>query len=375
MARRRVRILAIHNVGKNGPTEGPPVHIWRIWRPLRELAKHVDWEIEHSHYLVESLEGDPNKAEFTEQELLVAAQRLSQYDIVFLSYSILSAAAYVFMCAVTNRYGTQFVIDCDDDLFAVNEMNPIWLSVSRERMWDLQTILRDNPWVTTTTERLARVLRDRRPVHAHSSVMIAPNYITNDYKHPPIEHPDKVVVGYFGGSSHWNDLNDIGFPKAMRDIMRKHKHVHFRAAGVPLNTTMPSRRESFIDPARGLEWVTDAYPTLDMDIAVGPLENNVFNWGKSNIKWQEATRAGAAFIASNIGPYFDLPAGVVYKVNQTRAEWFDALEMLVLDATERRAMLTRARTELAANWRLEDHWRVYQELFEHVLANKVDVVV
>lgn len=364
-----MRLLAIHSVGDE--TDGrtsPPVHVWRIWRPIRELKKHVDWEIDEQHHLIEHI-ADDDSPDYTPVEIEVAAKNLGTYDVVFLSYSILNAQAYALMLAVTARHGTQFVIDCDDNVFSINEHNPIWLTVSHDRMYDLQTILRDAAWVTTTTERLASVLRERRPQYARQTVGVLPNYITDDYKHPPIKHDDKIVIGYFGGSSHFADLNDTGFRKAMRDIMRKHKNVHFRTVGIPLDIPMPRSRESFVDAVRGLKFISDVYPTLDMDIAVAPLEANVFNDGKSNIKWQEATRAGAAFVCSALGPYADLPASVAVKVGDSRAQWFAALESVVVDRQSRLRLMRNAQHELAENWRLEDHWPVYRDYFEAVVGS------
>ena len=43
--------------------------------------------------------------------------------------------------------------------------------------------------------------------------------------------------------------------------------------------------------------------SLDIDIAVAPLEDNMFNHGKSNVKLLEYGMLGLPIIASPVGPY------------------------------------------------------------------------
>lgn len=354
-----MKILAIYG-------DEAPIDLWRVKRPLEMLKANMpDWTVAHQDRLVMHAFGMADTAEYTENELEVAAARLGKYDIVYLSYFTITAMLYTLMCVITQRHGTQFVIDVDDNIFAINEDNPIWLTVGHDQIHDLQTIMRDSPWLTTTGPELAHVLRNRRPEYKMGSTGVIPNFISDVYQHPPIKHDDKVVIGYFGGTSHFADLNESGFPKALRDIMKKYKQVHFRAAGVPLDIPMPASRESFVDGKRGEAWAREIFPTLGMDIAVAPLLDNLFNAGKSNIKWQEATRMGAAVVASNLGPYKPLSDAAIRKVGNTRAEWYDALEEL-LSPAKRKAQVEAAQANLFHNWRLEDHWQLYRDYFEFV---------
>ncbi len=364
-----MKILGVHSVRPETYTTAAPVDLWRIYRPLRELAKHKpDWVIDHQPTLIDQIESLASEKDFTPMELERAAAHLGQYDVVFTSYYHLGRADFTLMLAVTKRYGTQFIVDIDDDLGSVNPDNPIWLTATKERIQDLQIMSVVTPWVSTNTPVLAHRLRNIRHQDPMGSVFMVPNYISDDYQHPPLTN-GPIVVGYFGGSSHFADLNDSGFPKAMRDIMRKYKHVDFRACGVPLDTSMPAKRESFLDSSRGEAWVRDIYPQLRMDIVVTPLLSNPFNEAKSNIKWQEATRMGAAVIASRFGPYRDL-GDVAYLTSNTRAAWYEALEYMVLGKELRRQLVERAQANLFHNWRLEDHWQPYADMFEHVASAK-----
>lgn len=362
-----MKILAIHSVGWEGATN-PPVHIWRVWRPLRELAQHVDWQIDAQPHLVATKVGNESKQTFTDAEINQAGLKVAGYDVVFLSYSVLDGVAYTFLEAVSRRYGVKFVIDFDDDVFSVNPDNPIWRTVTRQRMRELQIIAQDAPHLITSTPRLAHSLRNARRDRSMGSVEVIPNYITDDYRpRMATPDPDRVVIGYFGGTSHWADVHHTGLRKALAKIVKNYPQVSIRSAGVPIDIPIAEKRISFLDTIGGLEWPGRASAELNMDIVVAPLLANRFNDGKSNIKWQEATRIGAPVIASNVGPYADLPDDVVVKVGDTKNAWYEALAHLVENAETRETLVDLARAELEAEWRLEDHWQAYRDMFERVM--------
>lgn len=103
-----------------------------------------------------------------------------------------------------------------------------------------------------------------------------------------------------------------------------------------------------------------------MDIALAPLHDNIFNHGKSNIKWLEATRAGACVVASKIGPYSTLSPSVATTVNNTTEDWYKALKQLVDNPSLRKALLQSATTELESKWTLEANWQYYEKMFSRV---------
>lgn len=357
-----MKILAIHSIGWGDTNRESAVDIWRIERPLRELSKHVDWEIESQPTFIKGIEKYKDLKEFTEEELEKAAAFLGEFDIVFSSYNP-DPTPYLLMKVVHDRYGTQFVLDADDDLFHVNPDNPFWTKTDHQHVWYMQNVIKDATWITTTTERLADVFRERRE-QPKDTVTVLPNLMSDDYKHKPLNNDPWVIVGYFGGASHFYDLNDTGVMEALEKLMHKHKNVRFKVINMPIAHYIPVKRYDYVDGKRGTPWVTESFPELNMDIAIVPVIDNVFNYGKSNIKWMEATRAGAATICSDVGPYHDLPDGVTIKVKNTQEEWYDALEKL-MDEAYRKKLVKKAMVELN-KWRLEDNWMMYKNLFERV---------
>jgi glycosyltransferase involved in cell wall biosynthesis len=362
-----MKILAIHSHFPDTPSPAG-VDMWRISRPIRELEKHVDWQIDHQRTAIPGFEQYKDTKDFTEAELEKAFKKICEYDIVFTSYHA-DRAAYALYGLARAKAGTQLVMDADDDFFSINEDNPYWMKMDDEKTWWLQVMARHNPYLTTTTEALAEAYRLRRrqdpDKHPDDSVMVVPNFIPDQYKEYDPNSGNKIVIGYFGGASHYDDLHETGVHLAIEKLMHENKRVHFKSVGMPMDKYLPKARSEYVEGKRGDPWIDELFPTLNMDIAIAPLVDNTFNHGKSNIKWQEATRGGAAFVASDIGPYSMLKKGTALLVKNDSEEWYKALKALVQDTEKRKKQVAQARKELK-KYRLEDNWHILKEVFERV---------
>jgi hypothetical protein len=358
-----MKILANHSIWDK-VDKMSAVDLWRIYRPLEELKKHVDWTIEYSPTIIPNLEKYKDKTEFTEEELEKACEWLGTFDIVFSSY-FPNATAYSLLKVVQQRYGTKFVLDVDDDMFAINPDNPFWMKMDDEKAYWMQCMIRDNDYITTTTEDLAKVFRERRVGKPKESVIVLPNAINEDYRHPPFDNGKKIVIGYFGGSSHYSDLHESGVLKAIEKIMHENKNVHFKSVGMVVDKYTPKARTTFVEGKRGTDWTDKVFPTMKFDISIAPLLDNIFNKGKSNIKWQESTRAGSAFIASNIGPYRRLMPETAILCQNTEDDWYRGLKKLVDDKELRQKLVTNS-TQLLATMTMDKQWKLYKKAFERV---------
>lgn len=359
-----MKVLTIHSVGKED-NKTSAVDLWRIYRPWKELAKHVDWQIESAPSAIQHIEKYKDKKEFTKEELEKSGEWLGTFDIIHSSY-FTNASQFALLMAVQKMYGTKFVLDVDDDMFSINPDNPFWLKADHEDVFNMQQMIRHADFITTTTERLAYELRKRR-TQPDNTVIVVPNFIPKDYKQGKPDNGDKVVIGYFGGASHYRDLNETGAIEGVERVMHKHKNVEFKCVGMIADKYIPRQRYTYVDGQRGQAWAKKLFPTLQFDISIAPLEDTLFARSKSHIKWQESTRMGAAVVASDVGPYQPLKHGNVAKLVKNDSEsWEYALDELVTDAKKRKEMVTRAREELKKNHCLEDHWQVLKDAIEFV---------
>ena len=271
-----MRILAITNVGFDEKKESA-VQIWRIWRPLEELRKHVDWTIDYQRTFIKDIDKFKEFAEFTNEEVEAAGRHLGSYDIVFASYHA-DAGADALMTAVNARYGTKFILDDDDNTFAIDKENPFWANMTADHAHIMQIINRTSPYICTTTENLADVFRKRTECGA--TIYVIPNYIADSYQSPKPDNGDKLVIGYFGGSAHWIDFEETGILPALQRVMHDHKNVHFVSYGVPVTHYLPKARYNLKDVIYGRKFVTDLFPTMQFDIGIAPLRQTVFADGK-----------------------------------------------------------------------------------------------
>ena len=363
-----MKILAISSALNSDPEFQSQVDHWRIYRPIRELSKHVDWQIDHVPGVIPKYPENKDLPEFTEAEIEEGMENIKDYDVVFTSYHP-DPTTFLLLQLARQKYGVQFVMDVDDDLFAIHPGNPYWLKNNHEQVYQMQRMIAHNPWIVTPSASLADRFRERRPEFKPESVFVIPNYIPEDYKHPGFDNGEKVVIGFMGGSSHYFDLHETGVLEAIQKLMHEHKNLHFRSIGMFTDTYLPKARNQFDLGVRGTPFITKTYPTMNFDIGIAPLVHDTFNAGKSNIKWQEYTRAHTATVASAFGPYADLKDGetaLLVKEN-TQDAWYSAIKRLLDDPELRARLVKNAQAELAKSWRLEDNWKFYKTLFETVV--------
>lgn len=370
-----MKILAVHGIGfDKDKKKEKAVDLWRIKRPIDELKKEVDWQIDEWPTLIPEIQKYNGVEEFSSDELEAAASKLGKYDIIWSIY-FTNPVFYALLRAVQARYGTKFVMDVDDDLFSIKIDNPVWLKLTDENVYHMQCMVRDVDFITTTTEELAQTLRSKRPDKKPESVIVLPNYIPETYKHDPIDNGEDIVIGYMGGSSHIFDIDQSGMVEAVEKLMHEKKNVKFVACGMPIEKYLPKSRYTYHEGAPSTDFVDKVFPTLNFDISLAPLEESIFANGKSNIKWQESTRMGACFVATNTGPYKSLKSGEnCILVNNTTEEWYTALKKLVDDKELRSKLVSKAQEDLVKH-KLEGKAPEIKAVFEKINSVKSSILL
>jgi glycosyltransferase involved in cell wall biosynthesis len=265
----------------------------------------------------------------------------------------------------------QTVLDVDDDMFAIHPGNPYWQKHNHEQVYMMQRMIAHADYITTPSEELKRRFVKRRPGKGQKSVTVIPNYISDDYKNPGFDNGEYIVIGYMGGSSHYFDLDETGVIEGLERVMHEHKNIHFQSIGMFVDKYLPTERKHFDLGVRGTDYLTKVFPTLNFDIALAPLLDDQFNRGKSDIKWQEMTRAHSPVIASAVGPYETLRDGVdalLVKENTPEA-WYKAIKQLV-ESPKLRGILLENATKRLKQHRLEDHVTAYRDLFTKIINER-----
>lgn len=153
-------------------------------------------------------------------------------------------------------------------------------------------------------------------------------------------------VGWAGGVGHAGDLALVrGVVEMLSD------EVDWVFFGMCPNALRPYVRE--LHPAVPLPSYPEALASLDLDLAIAPLEDNPFNHAKSNLRLLEYGAVGFPVVASDLSPYRgDLP---VTRVRNRTRDWVEAIRERLADREALAAEGDRLRAAVHARWMLEDH--------------------
>lgn len=230
----------------------------------------------------------------------------------------------------------------------------------------------------------------------HPRICILPNMVDCSVYLPRPRKKERLRIGWAGGVTHLADLPLIA--ESIRTLQKKY-HFEFIVFGMfadLVEITKNSKtihkyliqpeelpngfHKAFVDFIRHMDGIRyqsqPAVPyhrfpqtlsSLDLDIGLCPLQDNLFNRCRSGIKFYQYAAVQTATIASNIYPYSEEP---VVLVENNPQSWTNALEALIVDA-ELREKTTLLQYEYVLQNRNYERsgvaWEIlYQKLIERV---------
>ncbi|MDD2707184.1 MAG: glycosyltransferase family 4 protein [Verrucomicrobiae bacterium] len=230
--------------------------------------------------------------------------------------------------------------EIDDNLSEIPETNVNFrLQFLRREMHD---VMAKADFLTVSTEPLKEYY-SKVIGKAPEKIFCVPNAIRlADYKRNVFSSDARPLrLGYAGSVTHVSDL--VQCIRPLRQVLLKYRQqVQFVLMGWPAKVVETS--EFFQDIPIELHEEVDikdyagALAGLNLDIAIAPLENNLFNRCKSHIKLLEYGAVGCAVIASDIEPYRFIQDGVHGFLVRDEKEWLQALIKLIADAGLRKQM-------------------------------------
>lgn len=249
------------------------------------------------------------------------------------------------------KRGKRVIYDMDDDFWQVAKDNPSAL-VGSALKDQYETMIKEADAVITPSDVLAKKFKK----YFKKKIFICPNGIDPERYIPRPRQDKPLTIGYMGAASHWKDLQLIG--EVLNDLAQKYEFLFtiYGLTGEPLeaaiysyqktlkNNFMPEKNEYFksaIDfynqlrdmrmwhvPFMPPELHPNTLSKCDFDIGLAPLENTVFNSGKSCIKFYEYAAVGTLTVASDVLPYSN---EVPLRAKNTKKDWYNKLEKLILD--------------------------------------------
>lgn len=207
--------------------------------------------------------------------------------------------------------------------------------------------------LVVSTEPLAQAFKGM-----HGDIKVVPNRLDLGWWGNLGETPQRSVdqrkprVGWVGGYGHEGDLAIIlDVVKALADEV---DWVFFGGAPEYLR---PYAKE--MHPGVDIAHYPARLSRLDLDLAVAPLEHNLFNECKSNLRLLEYGICGYPVVCSDIAPYRGgLP---VTLVKNRYKDWLDAIRLHLAEHDATREQGMRLQAAVRRDWMLDDtaldHWR------------------
>ena len=185
--------------------------------------------------------------------------------------------------------------------------------------------------------------------------------------------PEAVVVGYASGTrTHQRDFAVVC--DAVVRILKRHPRVRLRLVGHIVTSEFPALAE--------LEGQLEVRPAIsfdellrelaEFDINLAPLEaGNPFCEGKSEIKYQDAALLGIPTIATPTATFARaITHGSTGFLARSDAEWYTALDSLILDARLRRELGSRARQHVLDAYGPSTHSSTVRQTYEYFITEQ-----
>lgn len=229
-------------------------------------------------------------------------------------------------------------------------------------------------FVTVSTERL----RDEvKRIWPEKHVSIIRNRVSRDMYDFAVsalntirKTSDEVVIAYFSGSkTHRKDFKTC--EAALLKILDKYSNVTLLVVG---HLTLSASFDRFASQIRTIPFV--AWESLSsiyrgVNINLAPLEyDSAFTEAKSELKYLEAALLGLPTIGANLGAYqHTMEHGVDGLLCGTDAEWFSAMERLIVGPEERARMGQAAKAKVLNHFTTFSNGLPVQEAYGQLIRH------
>jgi glycosyltransferase involved in cell wall biosynthesis len=280
--------------------------------------------------------------------------------------------------------GAKIIHTIDDNLLDLRIEGPILWKAPIENLAEYPMVIRffarEADGIIVSTSRLKE-----RMARFNNLVVVVPNALDERLFEVPTSGESfaapngrRKVIGYMGTFTHDSDIMMV--TQALREVLRKYRgSVEFEFAGGFADSTVIKAFDGL--PVRVLKiGANDEYPdfirwmmsNIHWDLAIAPLEDNVFTRCKSDMKFLDYSAMGIAGIYSHVAPYEStvkhLETG--YLASNDTDSWVEGLELMVADDSFRKSVAARAQEYVLSNRMLKQCARNWQDAIFSIANQK-----
>lgn len=357
-----IKIFALPSHQTTERTSG--VDMARIIQPMQHLNKLKDFKVD-----IFDIHKDLVKMDWQ----TVA----KEHDIIYLNY-IGNAWAFAAMGAMARKYNRKIVFDLDDSLWNIREDNPAFKVYRQgsEALKNFTSMCDEVDYMTTTSLYLKHVITHNTRKQ-HDRIKVFPNYIDFKlYNHrPKFKDTSNIRLLHFGSTTHFISLQNEEFEAGIDKIFKEFPNVTLKTVGAFIpkyKNKWGKRYEHGFGHQDVYKWIKDKFPGYmdEADIVVAPLEDNLYNSCKSDIKRTESASAKKPFIGQDIRQYKEvIDDGVDGFLADNSSDWYEKIKILIEDKKLRKKMGEAGYERIKKTKQMKDHVEDYATFFAEILDN------
>ena len=316
------------------------------WKPLPRVLAHPDDPYGSGQYrVIQPLTAlrEAGRIDGTYHARLLDVVELARLDPDVVIWQRRVNEDHLAMMARSGRFHRAFkVYELDDYLPNLPLKSVHRQTMPRDVLKSLRRALARVDRFVVSTAPLAEAFAG-----AHADIRIAPNRLPpsmwNGLPHSRRNVGPRPRVGWAGGIGHLGDLERVA--DVVRTLAGEVDWVFF---GLCPDALRPYVAE--FHPGVDIERYPRVLARLDLDLAIAPLEDNLFNTCKSNLRLLEYGACGFPVVCSDIEPYRGpLP---VRRVRNRHRDWVAAIREHLADADARAAAGDALRAAVRKDWML-----------------------
>lgn len=342
----------------------PGVDYVRMVLPMQELQKDP-------RFKVTIFDNTKSKEELSQFDWREVAQ---EYDILYINYLTLPWD-FALIGMLFRKYNKKIVFDIDDLIWEIQSDNSSYETYKpgSDGRAVVTDIVNEVDYVTVTNQFLKNALVSYTK-KTHNKVKVMPNRIdlsVYKWRAKPVKK-HTVRIGYFGSSSHFNDLANREFVDGLERLMKEYPNVELLTIGAMLQQFKRKFGMRYFNDFGHQDiftWVNMMPEKLgQVDLWAVPLVDNTYCRSKSSIKFLEMSSTGIPGCWQDIRQYQEVVEDGKNGFLCKRADdWYKSMKKLVESESLRKKMGKAALKTIEDGWQMKDNVKDYADFFIEVM--------
>ena len=261
-------------------------------------------------------------------------------------------------------FNMPIIMDTDDNIQHVRPTNPGYQGYfpgSEAQVWNQYAMSKVFDAITVSTENLKEWYKKYTP-----KVFELPNNLDVKWWDSIKSGKSKdefIRIGFIASAAHGEGVTHIKEP--MLKILNKYPNVKFLISKMFISLFDGHPRVEGIDWIK-LENFPNGYKNLGIDIGIAPLADNLFNRGKSNLRWMEYSVQKIPSIVSPVEAYFCVRDGIDGFFAKEKDEWFEKIELLVKDEKLRKKIGQQAYERINREYNIDKNIGLWFDTYKDI---------